>query len=842
MAGVFLWVTPLNIWFMEQFLKISSLIKSLEHLINSQRYKDAEKLAKSVLAAAPKHLEVSYLLAIALQGQGNYLLALEQLNSLLGYNPKHFGAIYSKALILLNFNQYFESHKLLELCESLDGQNYWVLINKATALQKLGKNMEALETLKKAALIDPKSITAFLNSSLICLESNMTAAALEFVTKALTIDSSDEMALSIYALSNSVLGNYPEAYKTSLEKAQQCRNPDALCNFALALKNSGYLTEGITLLSRAKIQSPKNTKVYLNSSAILIDLRRYDEAMSDLAEIQDLEKENSSFWMSITLVQRARKQLKDALKSAQKAYSLNETSSATCSNLALVYLDLELFDDAMLWAERSLAFDPKSVSAMLTLSEIAKSRQDYDTAVHHLNSAYSLSPNYDFLLGEIVFTRAQLCDWSKREREIDDIRFGVLGGRKVVSPFVSHSLLNDPSLQLSVAKTWAATRFPILRQPLIKPKDSTCSKITVGYFSPDFREHAVTHLTTGLFAAHNREKFRVIGFSLYGGDSSEARSRISQEFDEFYDLSSSNDADIISTAKSMNLDFAIDLAGYTKHNRFSIFGERVAQIQIGYLGFLGTSGASSHDYLIADKELIQESEINFYSEKILWIPGYQVSGPRPVSPQDRRDGSSGPSINNAQSINLCCLNNSYKLTANVFKIWLKILKENDSCTLSLLEESASQKLNLQNFAEGFGVEKSRLRFFKRMQREDYLKTLGAHDLFLDTSPYNAGTTCSDALWMHLPVLTLRGNTFASRQGASLLSRIGAPDLIAHSEGEYESKLRRLASSKEALITLKLRIKESVEKSSIFDTESFCSSLEAALVNLWTHHQRARITT
>jgi predicted O-linked N-acetylglucosamine transferase (SPINDLY family) len=286
----------------------------------------------------------------------------------------------------------------------------------------------------------------------------------------------------------------------------------------------------------------------------------------------------------------------------------------------------------------------------------------------------------------------------------------------------------------------------------------------------------------------------------------------------------------------LKLDIAIDLSGYTKGGRTAIFAKRIAPIQINYLGYPGTMGAKYYDYLIADEILIKPGEERFYSEKIIYMPdSYQVND------QDRKIYSP---IDNRKFWNLpenetvyCCFNNNYKITEFTFKAWMRILKEVPKSVLWLLKDNELVVANLRNQAEKNGVDGQRIIFAKRVDFDAHIERQKFADLFLDTLPYNAHTTASDALWVGVPLITLGGNTFASRVASSLLMAIEMPELIASSLADYEQMAIEIGRSPQKISALKERLVDKIFEAPLFDTDKFVRNLENAFLEIYSRFSK-----
>jgi len=361
-------------------------------------------------------------------------------------------------------------------------------------------------------------------------------------------------------------------------------------------------------------------------------------------------------------------------------------------------------------------------------------------------------------------------------------------------------------------------------------------KIRIGYFSADFKNHPVSHLTAELYEIHDRNRFEIYAFS-YGPDTKdEMNLRIKVGVDHFHDVRTMSYEDAAILARSVELDIAVDLGGYTQDARTEIFAMTVAPIQISYIGYLGTMGANYYDYLVADRTLIPEEKQHHYSEKIVYMPNsYQVNvSKRSVSEASLLRHELG--LPNTGFV-FSCFNNSFKITPSTFTGWMRILKAVRGSVLWLFENNKNAAKNLKKEAIKFGINGDRLVFAAHMPVEEHLNRIKQADLFIDTLPYNAHTTTSDALRMGVPVLTCIGNSFASRVAASLLNAVNLPELITTTQEQYESLAIELATHPEKLKIIKDKLAHNLSTAPLYDTPLFTQHLESAYLTMYDRYQQ-----
>jgi predicted O-linked N-acetylglucosamine transferase (SPINDLY family) len=360
-------------------------------------------------------------------------------------------------------------------------------------------------------------------------------------------------------------------------------------------------------------------------------------------------------------------------------------------------------------------------------------------------------------------------------------------------------------------------------------------RIRIGYFSANYYNHAVAYLIAELFERHDRSRFEILGFSFGPDAKDEMSQRVSVAMDRFLDVRSLSDRSVAQLSREHEVDIAVDLMGFTKDNRFGIFAERAAPIQVNYLGYPGTTGADCMDYLIADRTLIPESSRQHYSEKIVYLPdSYQVNdSKRLISEKTSSRAEEGLP---EQGFVFCCFNNNYKIVPGTFDRWMRILGQVEGSVLWLLEDNPWAGGNLRKEATRRGISPERLVFARRLPLAEHLARHRLADLFLDTLPYNAHTTASDALRAGLPVLTCLGEAFASRVAATLLRAVDLPELITTSEAEYEALAVEIALNSERCHAIRERLRQNLPTAPLFNTRSYTNHLEAAYGAMYERYQ------
>ncbi|MEQ1598601.1 MAG: tetratricopeptide repeat protein [Methylotenera sp.] len=505
-------------------------------------------------------------------------------------------------------------------------------------------------------------------------------------------------------------------------------------------------------------------------------------------------------------------------------------------NLGNAQRELGKPEKALASFTQSLKFDANDADAHNNLGNVQRELGQLDKAIASYKIALQLNPRLHHALAHLVHQKQHICDWEDLDAQILQLRNLVkIEPSAQISPFAFLAMSGTTAQEQkqcasnyanNTLKAWPVSRMDIGSQG-IKNRNY---KLKVGYFSADFRLHPLAFLITELIEKHDRNQFKIFAYSYGKNDKTPTRKRLEKAFDHFIDITNLNDVEAVKKIRNDEIDILIDLTGYTQSSRSGIVALKPAHIHINWLGFPGTMGELAgkplFDYLLADESVAPNAKD--FSEKLLYIRCYQPNDSiRPTSkPATRMDiGLQG------NDFVFCCFNQTFKITAEVFAAWMRILKQTPNGVLWLLECNQWAKANLQAAAERAGVNKNRLIFAPRVPIAEHLARHVHADLFLDTLPYNAHTTASDALFMRLPLLTCMGETFASRVAASLLQSVNMPELITQDLAEYETKALDLVQNPKKLAQLKLKLNIEIEKSNLFNPTQFARDLESIFLDV-----------
>lgn len=518
---------------------------------------------------------------------------------------------------------------------------------------------------------------------------------------------------------------------------------------------------------------------------------------------------------------------KEAIENFKKAADLNPQSPEVFYNLGKVYDSLREHKEAVKCYDMAIQIWPDFAHAHFNKATALADLGFNEQAVVEYRHAQRLMPDMELLCGNLIHAEMKLCDWSNLTANAQSLIHLVRDTNQLASePFSMISISDSEALNFKIATNFSKINFPnteLDKTTFANEKKS--QKIVLGYFSANFYNHAVAYLISEVFEKHDREKFHLIAFSFGPDTNDEMQNRLKGVFDSFIDVKDKSDKEVANLSREMGVDIAVDLMGHTQASRPGIFAFHAAPIQMNYLGYPGTLGAPYVDYIIADPIVIPESNRDFYSEKIIYLPNcYQANdGKRAISDQalSRRQMDLPES-----GFVFCCFNQNYKITPQVFDGWIQILSNVKGSVLWLLEDSDTAVSNLKKEASSRGISPDRLVFAKRAPLADHLARHQLADLFLDTLPYNAHTTASDALWAGLPVLTHIGETFPGRVAASLLKAIGLPELIATSREDYVEMANNLANNPQTLKSIRNKLAENRLTTPLFDSTLFTKHIEA----------------
>ena len=701
---------------------------------------------------------------------------------------------------------------------------------KALQFEQHGDLASAKKCYESILIADPTHELSLHGLALTFARMGDIGTAKEYFEKILIINPKNDSAQSNLGNCYTQLGDLVAA-KKCFEQAIEI-NPqlaDAHFNLGNTLYKLNQSRDSIECYARAININPNFAQSYFNMANNLASIGQYADAVGCYQKVESVYKDNPIFCLNIGCAYFGIRNFKLALDWITRAVQLQDIFPDAYNELGRLYSFLGRDSEALTFYLKAATQDP-TAQAYLNNIVVAYMR------LGDFSRAYSFALKLDYSLKRVELVHyliSILCDW-KNYQELTDSILDTNGFNASMTSWDLLRISDSAKIQYEFTKKLTHKNFPTSLALGLDFKQTPGTKIKIGYFSPDFRTHAVMHLAAEIFLTHDRSLFEVHAFSMHPGHTLEEKNNLKTYFDYLHEINELSDLHVAEMVRRLGIDIAVDLTGNTRDLRTGIFALRAAPVQVNYLGYTGTMGAEYYDYIIADPVVIPPEHQAFYTEKVVYLNSFM---PRQLklnlSPELMDKATYGLPV---EGFVFCCFNKSFKFNPEVFDSWLNILKSVPLSVLWFNGLSPEAAKNLQNFATERQIDPSRLVFSAPvLDMSDHLARHQLAGLFLDTYPYNAHTTASDALWSGLPVITRMGDSFASRVAASLLTAIDLPELITHSIKEYENLAASLANNPKRLSELKSKLKTNIKTKRLFDMKQYMREYEAALVQM---HQRS----
>lgn len=803
-------------------------------LIAAGRLPEAEHALGQILQREPSHVDAMHALAGLHRRRNSLPEAVRLLNAVLNLQPGRAAAWYDMGVTCWSANRPDMALVAFERAEALSPQHADIPYNLGILLRSLGRPEDALARFGRAISLRPNDADAHYNRGLVYQECGRLDDALADYDSAIAFrpqhaDAENNRGLVLCKLHRPLeaLASYDRALLARPQWAE------ALNNRGLALHQLGRLAEALDSVERAAALQPDYAEAHNSRGMILLALRRPADALACFDRALQLKPGYGEVYSNRGVALMALSRTGELAADVLPVSGRNDDAAGPASGEA-VSRSQGLVADALASYDRAIALRPDYAQAYCNRGDAFKEIMRLEDALADYGRAIRIDPDTPDGQGLWLHTAMHLCHWDGFDNAQARLLAALDDGKRVSAPFALLALAATPEQQLRCARTLVEEEYPPIPDAGTAWPRCADGPLRIGYFSADFHNHATGQLMAGMFERHDRSRFQIFGFS-FGPPARDAmRERLARAFDRFLEVGTLADTEIIALSRELGIDIAVDLKGYTKDCRPGIFRGRAAPVQVSYLGFPGTSGASYIDYLIADGTVIPPGEERHYSEKIVRLPGsYQIndSTKQIAGECPSREAAGLPT----EGFVYCCFNNNYKITPDIFDLWMGLLRDVPGSVLWLLEGSATAARNLRKEAQRRGVDGTRLVFAQRVELEAHLVRHQLADLFLDTFPCNAHTTASDALWAGLPVLTCPGRTFASRVGASLVKAAGLIELIAESPDDYRKRALKLAHAPDELAAIRCRLAENRLSCALFDTGKTTREIEAAYLEIWLRH-------
>jgi protein O-GlcNAc transferase len=663
--------------------------------------------------------------------------------------------------------------------------------------------------------------------------------ALELIGTALKKQPNDALALSNMGMVLSAFGRTEEAldsYNKAI--AVQPDFPEALNNRGLIFFNRKEFNKALKNFDKALAVRPNQPDALFNRGNTLLEMRRFEEAIATYRKALGANPSSAPILNNLGNALFELNRFDEALAAFDKALALQGDYADALNNRGRIYFRLKRYDESLADFGRALAIAPKHIEALNNRGNTLRDLRRYAEAIGDFEQALALAPQHPYAFGGLADAALKICDWPRMERIGRELPAHI-GKGDIVPPLTLLGYTSDPLLQLQCARAFVRHLAPPISASLAPTRPRVrqeTEKLRIAYLSSDYFSHTTAFLMAELFEIHDRWQFEILGFCFSPDDGSAMRARLIAAFDEFHLVHTHSDREVADLIRQRKVDIAVDLKGFTQDSRPAILASRPAPVQATYIGFPGTMGADFIDYVIADPNVLPFEQQPFYPEKIVQLPDcYQVNDSHreiaALAPSRRELGLP------EHGLVFCCFNNNWKITPPIFDVWMGLLRAIAGSVLWLIRDNEAAAANLRKEAAARGIDPQRLVFAEHVTLEDHLARHRRADLFLDTLPYNAHTTASDALWTGLPIVTCQGEGFAGRVGASLLHAAGMSDLVTTNLADYETLALRLANDPSALKALRERLTAKRSNLPLFDTDRFRRHIEAAYSTMWDIYQR-----
>ena len=739
---------------------------------------------------------------LALLQQGNLAGAEAVYRTLLHRQPDSPDALHFLGVVQAQRQNLAEAAELMDRALALNPDNATAHSNRGNVFRMLMRNEDALACYDRAFALDPESVEALLNRGAVLFDLGR-----------------HEAALASY---DAVLAVRPDHREAQIKR----------CGVLTALKRFERALEGY---DRALEGRPGDLEMLFNRGLVLVALKKYADAVVSYDRVLAINSDFSEVLNNRGIALTHLNRQAEALTSYDRAVASNPGYAEAYNNRGALLADMGRHDEALASYDQALSIKPDSPGFLNNRGGLFRLMGLHERAAQDYSRLLELEPEFDQALGHKLHANIQICSWKHYNVDRQQLLEYVRDGGRVL-PFTVLVLSDSSAEQLQSARTYVAQKYAITTKPLWAGERYRHDRIRIAYLSADYYFHATALLMVELFERHDKGRFEVSAWS-FGPDIRDGmHERLQKSFEQFHDVRGMSDNEVAGMLRAREIDIAVDLKGYSKGCRPAIFAQRAVPIQVNYLVYPGTMGADFMDYIIGDKDLIPEGDEVFYAEKVVRLPdSYQVNGARRVKSANI-PGRADAGLLESGFV-FCCFNSNYKITPDVFDIWMRLLDRVEGSVLWLLEGNVAASRNLRLEAEARGVRAERLVFAPRMPPSDHMARQALADLFLDTLPCNAHTTASDALWAGLPLLTCRGHAFPGRVAASLLHAIGLPELITENLADYEALALKLATTPALLADIKSKLERNRATHPLFDIDRYRRHIESAYVTMYERYQR-----
>lgn len=803
--------------------EINILFNKAFKLHQSNDIENAKILYENILTTDPTHSDSTHLLGVVFYQEHQFEEAIYWIRKAIVLKSDDAAAYNNLANALVKISFYEEAIENYNQAIRLKADYKEAFFNRGIAQKHHSQLVDAIESFEISIKFEYNLSQSYTNQGELYFSlRNFEKSLLSFLN-ALKIYSSPQLYLQLGLVYFS-LGKFTESasnYSQFLELDPI--NTEALFYKANTLQKLSSFSEAITYYSKTIDLDNRYTPAYVNRGIAFNAIKKYEHALNDFDAALKLNPNLAVAYCNKGVTYNELRNYEFAINNFNAAIDVDQSFSEAYLNRGNSFYGLKNLDVAIDNYNIAIKYNDKYALAYSNKANALQELRRFKEASENFKIAFSLNADLEFVYGKYINSKLMICDWSSFNEDIDNL-LKYSSTLQFITPFDALSILDDPQLHHKISENYIHHKFKDQIIPVVK-KNAPHQKIKLAYYSSDFKEHPVSYLTAEIFELHDRDKFEVFGFSLAKVKHSQIRDRIVNSFDQHYEVWDLSDLEVALQSQKLEIDIAIDLGGHTIDSRVDIFANRAAPIQISYIGYLGTMGAKYIDYIVSDHIITPPNLRSYYTEKIIYLPSYQSNDSKRIQPSNVDDRQYEIPEN---TFVFCNFNNNYKILPSIFECWMQILSKVENSILFLFADNEDVIVNLKKYAELSGINSNRLIFGNRASYEEYLSRYNLCHLFLDTYPYNAGTTASDSLWCNVPVLTIAGNSFASRVAASLLTSIGLSDLITTNKNDYVSLAIELAHNQEKYAEIKSRLINNKSSWPLFNSNLFTKNWEQAL--------------
>lgn len=801
---------------------------------------EAERLYERVLDAAPNQFDALHLLGTLRIAQGRHGDGVTLIERALGINPNSARARLNLAFAFLSADKPGEALAHFDRALAHNPANTAVHYGRGRALNALDRAQEALAEIDLVLGREPHHVDALVQRGIALIKLRRHGEAIAAFDRVPRFGPAQTDALAGRALAYAALGRFEASLaECDLAVAIAPGSAEAHNNRGNALLLLRRYAEALACFDRALVLDPRSVRAACNRGEALAGLGRWDEAAKAFRQTLDAAPKHAEAWCGLGKAFARAGRRDEAWSAFGNALALKSDLADALYGRGSLLLERGLFGEAVAEFDRAIAASPLGAETWYGRATACLRLYRGEEALASFDKALALRPELELAAGGRLLVKMSICDWRSFDADCAELLSAVTERGTVVAPHIVLSISDEPHDQLAAARRYVAYACSHAAAPMWRGERYRHDRIRLAYLSPDFREHAVASLTAGLFEHHDKSRFETIGISFGLDDQSEMRRRIQAAFDRFIDVKDRADEDIAALVRDLEIDIAVDLAGHTQSSRTNIFAHRPAPIQVNYLGFPATMGADFIDYIIADRRVIPDHLRSAYAERVVQLPETfqpnDLMRPLPERVPMRREAGLPET-----GFIFCCFNQAMKISPTLFDVWMRLLHAVEGSIAWIQEGDPAVPRNLRGEAVRRGIAAERIVVAPRLgSHADHLARFGLADLFLDTFPYNAHTTASDALWVGVPVVTCAGSTFASRVAASVLHAIGLPELATHALEEYERLAGALATDAQRLAAIRTRLAANRISHPLFNIARFARHIEAAYETMWGRYQQGK---